>query len=285
MIYSTLATSDLANRKAALVVGHPGHELRLHGWLEIATPHVFMLTDGSGGAAQSRLNYSERVLREANCEPGGIFGVFTDKQIYELIINSRFDTFISLVTTLADRLRELDVDYVVGDACEGYNPSHDLCRIVLGAAVQRLRRQGMPLLNFGFPLHARPDECDLPTDYGSVRLDLTNDQFERKMAAAWGYTPLVPEVEESQRLIGLDAFRVEWLRPTSTKAGFDNLAAWRPYYETYGEQQVASGRYARVLRYREHFRPLANALWEYATSQSGTLASTRFWSLPKSAVA
>jgi hypothetical protein len=105
------------------------------------------------------------------------------------------------------------------------------------------------------------------------------------MAAAWGYTPLVPEVEESQRLIGLDAFRVEWLRPTSTKAGFENLAAWRPYYETYGEQQVASGRYARVLRYREHFRPLADALWEHATSQSGTGASTRSRSLRKSAVA
>ena len=32
----------------ALVIGHPGHELLVHGWLEVARPIVFVFTDGSG---------------------------------------------------------------------------------------------------------------------------------------------------------------------------------------------------------------------------------------------
>jgi hypothetical protein len=33
-----------------------------------------------------------------------------------------------------------------------------------------------------------------------------------------------------------------------------------PFYETYGEKQVAAGHYAKVLRYREHVRPIEEAL-------------------------
>ena len=35
-------------RKAALIVAHPGHELRVHHWMELARPLVLVLTDGSG---------------------------------------------------------------------------------------------------------------------------------------------------------------------------------------------------------------------------------------------
>ncbi len=42
---------------AASVVAHPGHEVRIHGWLERESPHVFILTDGpelDGFMAQTR---------------------------------------------------------------------------------------------------------------------------------------------------------------------------------------------------------------------------------------
>jgi hypothetical protein len=37
----------------------------------------------------------------------------------------------------------------------------------------------------------------------------------------------------------------------------------KPFYEQYGEKQVAAGHYARVLRYDEHIAPLAKALRSY----------------------
>ncbi|MGH8058848.1 MAG: hypothetical protein ACREOH_16680, partial [Candidatus Entotheonellia bacterium] len=37
-----------------------------------------------------------------------------------------------------------------------------------------------------------------------------------------------------------------------------------PFYEHYGQKQVAAGHYHRVLRYDEHIAPLAEALWRYA---------------------
>jgi hypothetical protein len=41
-----------------------------------------------------------------------------------------------------------------------------------------------------------------------------------------------------------------------------------PYYETYGEQRVAAGAYDRVLRFREHLLPLADALWDHGERRS-----------------
>jgi hypothetical protein len=36
---------------AAVVVTHPGHEVRIHGWLERERSLVFVLTDGAGRAS------------------------------------------------------------------------------------------------------------------------------------------------------------------------------------------------------------------------------------------
>src|SRR4029077_12021317 len=63
---------------AALVVAHPGHELRVHGWLERHRPVVFVLTDGSGSTASSRLHSTQRILLRAEARQGSIFGRFSD---------------------------------------------------------------------------------------------------------------------------------------------------------------------------------------------------------------
>jgi hypothetical protein len=54
-------------------VAHPGHELRVFGWLHAARPRVFVLTDGSGRTGRSRLPSTTRILREAGAEPASIY--------------------------------------------------------------------------------------------------------------------------------------------------------------------------------------------------------------------
>jgi hypothetical protein len=45
------------------------------------------------------------------------------------------------------------------------------------------------------------------------------------------------------------------------RQGLEAMEQDPPYYERYGEQQVAAGHYDRVIRYRAHIQPLMQALW------------------------
>src|SRR5438876_6336532 len=69
-------------RRAALVIAHPGHELRVHAWVELAQPLAFVLTDGSGHTGQSRLASTSRLLDQTGASSGGIYGRLTDRALY-----------------------------------------------------------------------------------------------------------------------------------------------------------------------------------------------------------
>ncbi|HEX8245140.1 MAG TPA: hypothetical protein VF541_16635, partial [Longimicrobium sp.] len=58
----TSAPATLPAGTPALVVAHPGHELRVYGWMERARPLVFVLTDGSGSGSEGRLESTTGVL-------------------------------------------------------------------------------------------------------------------------------------------------------------------------------------------------------------------------------
>lgn len=45
-----------------LIMAHPGHELLLYHWLEIARPTVFALSDGSGGTQLPRAEHSKAII-------------------------------------------------------------------------------------------------------------------------------------------------------------------------------------------------------------------------------
>ena len=62
--------------------------------------------------------------------------------------------------------------------------------------------------------------------------------------------------------VALDTFRVECLRPVGNRSGMDWTTDEPLFYELYGEKLVAAGRYKKVIRYREHMLPLAEAIRE-----------------------
>lgn len=256
----------LPQGKAALVVGHPGHELRVFHWLEQARPNVFVLTDGSGTRGEGRIESTTSILRRTDCSPGSIYGAFTDRSIYELVLQGRHQDVCLLADQLADQFIRHEVDYVVGDACEGYNPTHDLCRLVIGAAVTVAgRRRGAPIRNYDFLLTGLPTQG---SSGGAIALELGDDDFSRKIAAARGYRELQAEVDALDQAYGLDAFRREILRPADSHSGFDGPPQLPPYYETYGKQQIEAGKYQSLLTYDGHVRPLAEALWRHVAARA-----------------
>jgi len=85
---------------------------------------------------------------------------------------------------------------VAGDAAEGINPSHDLCRFLIDGAVALVeRRTGRALLNYDFVLDSRPDAAPEAVGRDALWLELDAAAVERKIVAARGYPELRGEVE------------------------------------------------------------------------------------------
>jgi hypothetical protein len=294
--------------RAALVVAHPSHELRVHGWLEQTRPCVFILTDGGGRSGEPRLHRTSEVLARARATQGAIYGRLSDLEVYSAILNGDAELFAGLVEELAQAFFQEQIEYVVGDATEGYSVAHDICRVIIDAAVELAERShGHRVSNFDFLVVGAPDECPDELRDDAISLHLDDEVFARKVKAALQYSPkLATDVEAAlggapfqgirrfsepqlageldvelsaavveefesrpalkERLrhvidgVPLDAFRVECLRPAGNHSGTDEMPNEPLFYELYGEKLVAAGHYEKVIRYREHMAPLAEAI-------------------------
>jgi hypothetical protein len=249
------------NTTSAIIVAHPGHELRVFRWMEQARPRYCCLTEGSGGAAASRMPSTDAVLARVGSTPGPVYGRFTDKEIYRLLLAGEANVFVGLAHELADDLVESQVDRVAGDAVEGFNPTHDVCRFVIDGAVAIVAaRTGRRVESLDFVLDTRPDACPDAVRDAATWIRLDDAALERKIGAALEYPELRDEVHAALARYGRPAFAVECLRPVTTALMLDAFTREPPAYERYGEQRVREGRYAEIIRYREHVLPIRDAI-------------------------
>jgi hypothetical protein len=249
--------------KIALMVAHPGHELMVYHWMEKYRPIYFCLTDGSGGNAQSRLASTAGLLDKVGVRPGPLFGRYADKQVYQLLLDGRVEVFVELARELADQWVAGDIDCVSGDAVEGFNPVHDVCRFVVdGAAALAGARMGKSLQNFDFVLDGPPDACppDVQGEARGVRLD--EAALDRKLDAATEYKEMTYEIRATVLRFGRAAFAQECLRPVTTAAMLRQFETELPVYERYGNIRVNQGLYHDVIRYHQHVLPVRQAIEE-----------------------
>lgn len=265
----------------ALIVAHPGHELMVLGWVEDARPRVSILTDGSGRSGVSRIASSEKVLRDARADVGSVWGAVSEPACYAAMLDGNVAMFVDLAVRLADDLTAERPPYVAGDAREGFNPTHDVCRMIIDAAVARARRAGAEIDNYAFSLFAPHNRCPAAMRPTAIWKNLNEPQLARKIAAARAYPELASEAEvalsgSSRKLLAqypdlaaivdasLDGMNerslaTECLVPA---AGATIASADRPFYEIYAEKIVARGIYERPIRYRDHVQPIERALAE-----------------------
>ncbi len=247
-------------RRTALVIAHPGHELRVHRWLELARPTVFVLTDGSGHTGRSRLAATSAVLLASGARPGAIYGRLADRELYRALLQGRLDLFASLAEELAEALHRESIELVAGDAVEGFNPGHDICRVLINAAVARLRANGEPIDNRDYPLEAAPGSLSGDERATAIRIDLDAAALERKIEAARSYPGLEDEVARALARLGSRIFETEWLREVRYGLDIGHLLPDPPFYEVHGAKRVAEGLYHEVLRFRAHVAPVAEHL-------------------------
>lgn len=246
-----------------LVVGHPGHELRVFGWVKHVRPVVHVLTDGSGSDGEPRIASTMSLLDGVGASHGSVFGRMSDREIYQLILARDHARFVALAEELAAEFVRDGVDMVAGDAIEGFNPSHDVCRYVINAAVRLASAEtGNPIACYAFPLDSPPDAVPDSTNGGAMRVNLDDATLDLKLQAAHAYVELRSEVESALQRFGTEPFRTECLWPVDLSDPYGWDTERTPFYETYGAKRVASGAYAHVVTFREHVKPLADALWD-----------------------
>lgn len=263
-------------QQPALIIAHPGHELMVLGWVSEARPRVSILTDGSGRSGASRIRSSEKIVSAARADRGSIWGPISDPVLYQAVLDGRVELFVDLAVRLADDLEETQPPYVAGDAREGFNPTHDLCRMIIDAAVQRAVRRGSTIANYAFFLFSA--HANAPRE-GAIHRILDDEQLERKRAAALAYPELAAETEAafsgtSREILAQHGDLAEIVDASIAGISERGLATEclvpvdrakatnheRPFYEIYGERLVASGTYERAINYREHVQPIELAL-------------------------
>jgi hypothetical protein len=221
-----------------------------------------MLTDGSGGGAAPRVDSTSALLDAVGASRGSIYGRMTDREVYSAILAGDHARFITLAEELAHTLRHHNADIVAGDAVEGFNPSHDVCRYVINAAVRLASTEGgRAIACYAFPLDSAPGSSPDGTSGDPLRVRLDDAMLSQKLQAARAYAELRPEVERALERFGTEPFRTEYLWPVNLADPYGWDLDRIPFYESFGAERVASGAYDRVVTFREHVRPLADALW------------------------
>jgi hypothetical protein len=219
---------------------------------------TLVLTDGSGHGDRGRIDSTTTVLDRAGARPGTIYGPLSDKQLYRAILAGELDLFTRLADELAAALVHEGVTYVVGDAVEGVNPGHDVCRLLLNAALVRLEQtEGPSIRNMEFPVEGPPNECPAEDRAEAIFLNLDEEAYQRKINAARAYPELAAELNRVLNVHNASAFRVESIRPVRYGLDIGGRFSHPCVYEWYGEKQVAAGIYSEVIRFRDHIAPIA----------------------------
>lgn len=212
----------------ALCIAHPGHELRLHGFLEKASPFVFIFTDGSDRSQKDLMIDSIRVVDK--CMKLGkklslaflksdaskkVFKIsdhsaeegkqhLKDVDVYKEIVNqnpSLFQFFI--VDTMVKNLIKYKIDYLICDASEGTNVCHEMMNIMSDLAIKLVKKQtGREIEKYDFAIDKPFNE---KLNDRCIRIDLDEAAVNRKLDSILKFplalTDLKPNVSLDANLI------------------------------------------------------------------------------------
>lgn len=247
--------------KPLLLVAHPGHELRIFQWVCQTKPHVVMLTHGDGSIGQPRLEHSLQLLEpiDVHIREDWLAPV-SDACIYNALLGTAASPFKLWLANLIKMGMQGHFDVIVADEAEGYNPSHDLCRVLANCLAHALRQAGRSITSLEFPLigHA----CD-PARQNDVvtEVTLSDEELRHKLSMMRLYAQRTSPILEQELQTMLDkfgekSFAKECLYPASQTAyECGELPHALPEFERIGEERHRAGIYQHVIR-AEHLRQL-----------------------------
>lgn len=237
----------------ALVVAHPGHELRLSAWVRRARPTVFVTALGSrSGRSDARILASRAVIETLGACAGEPFGAAFDTDLYAAVMASDPAPFLSLTDRLAAAFSAQTTTLVVADSWQNYNPVHDLTHLIARTAAAET---GAQFLDYPVVLG---DLAQAPAGPVAEAADLSIVDLAEKHALIARYPEIAEDVAGLAAASGDAAFARETLHHPLPLSDLLPLAE-PPWYETWGEGRVKAGVYAQALRWC-HMAPIVDAL-------------------------
>lgn len=237
--------------RSAAFVAHPGHELRVHGWMSRSKPICAILTTGSrSGAERDRLQVSATIVESVGGQCSALFGAVLDRDLYGMILAGDVSLFRQWTETLAGILIANRIDRLVVDGWQLYSVSHDLTHIIGRLAAEQASRalgHNIEILQF----EVVPALLAEYADIGKLafEINLSDDELITKFAAINSYPGLEFELIEIRQVEEEGHAKTERffvplpietvIQPPSTK----------PKYEIYGEARLADGIYRDVIRW------------------------------------
>jgi hypothetical protein len=245
--------------KTALIIGHPGHELRAYTFVKKYKPDVFILTDGSGLNKASRIHETIKILDSLGAKFQDSIKIFTDIELYNIVLEQDLSEILSYKNSLKDIIIRNQYDIIVGDALEGFNPTHDICRYLINGIVSDIsaNNDSKSILNYDLVLDSAPNNISIDNNVEGLSFQLSDDEFQMKVNAAMNYPELKYEVDTAIEKYGKEVFSWESFGRVFDLNQISNWDTLKPYYEDFGEKRVGEGSYSRVITFENHVKPIA----------------------------
>ncbi|MBN8605935.1 MAG: hypothetical protein J0L81_03380 [Caulobacterales bacterium] len=257
---ATAAWLTSPERRAALVIAHPAHEIRVLHWLMLTRPRAYVLTQGArSGHDGTRRQASDRMIAALGACVAPWGGAW-DKDIYNFVMKGDAAPFIALTDELTLDLIARETDLVVADGWQYYNLAHDLTHLMARIAALRastaLKRE---IVLVDYPVV--PDELAPHATHGRAiaTLELTADHVAQKRAAITAIPDIAHEAMEIEQTEGDLAHAREVLQQPLPLEQLLATPSAKPHYESFGEERVAAGIYKDVVRW-SHVSAICNAL-------------------------
>lgn len=244
----------------SLVIAHPGHELRLFGWVATEKPTIHILASGARNGANGRVDASANVVAALGARKGLLFGEMLDRDLYAAILGGDIQLFHDWIDVLRDAFIANRPSFVVVDGWELYNVAHDLVHVMTRvSASEASLRLGRSLKVYDFAVVPAAFAGPIPSSRVSHTITLSHTLLEQKLATARAYPDIGSELMEILTHDGLDSLADEKLR---SPLPFQDLLpdhGVKPLYESYGEQRVSDGIYKQVIRW-SHVAPIVESI-------------------------
>jgi hypothetical protein len=235
--------------RTALLLAHPGHELRLHGLIARTKPFCMILMTGSrSGDSQSRRFASARVLEGLGCSTS--FGAVLDRDFYKIVLQGDIAPFVQWIETIARDLVANRIDRLLVDGWQLYSVSHDLTHVMGRLAAQQASRLlGRSIEVFHFEVMPGALAGIAEVGAPAAEILLSDAELDAKLRAIENYPEIAAELEAFRQIKMEEAARVESIfRPPGLEEIIRPPSA-PPKYEFYGEQRQAQGIYRDVIRW------------------------------------
>lgn len=247
--------------KTLLFIGHPGHELLAYKFMCIHKPEVIFLTGGSSSDNISRIHQSIKLVKSLGLKVHFPIEPFMDRDIYDLILSKSTDDFLKIKSALKKFVIENSIKRIVGDALEGFNPSHDICRYLINSIVTEVKNEiDVTIDNYEFFQENVSQNKTLLKSDEDIQIKLNKKEFDNKLKVCLDYSEIKFELDKFINLYGEDFFMIEYFRKIKNTEQIKTWDSKYPYYEEFGRKRIKEGTYSELISFENHMKIIALAL-------------------------